>query len=123
MFRELPRYSVRYQPAVFKEGHHSRAKFPCIRRAFKKRVENDKVLKFLNVRHPFSRLLSAWRQKFDKEYLLKYLGSFKKYVVKIKMFEEKPIEPSYDHAVTLPAFLKYIASVSSDQYFNEHWRR
>lgn len=31
--------------------------------------ENDKILRGINVRHPFVRLHSAWHQKFNKEYI------------------------------------------------------
>ena len=123
MFREIPRYSQRYQPAVFLTGHHSRAKIPCIRRALKSRAQNPHYTRWINVRHPLSRLLSAWRQKFDKNY--KGIDEYMKYVSKIKIFESDPDYTSKNsqYVASLSAFLSYVANVASDQYYNEHWRR
>jgi len=73
------------------------------------------------VRHPFSRLLSAWRQKFDKNY--KGVDDYRKYVDKIKLFERSSRSDDDDHIVTFKGFLSYVANVATDNYYNEHWRR
>ena len=121
VFKSLPRYSQRYTPDVFLSGHHSRAKLPCIRRALKIRTNSPDFTRWINVRHPFSRLLSAWRQKFDKAY--SGVESYYKYVDKIRPFEERDWKKDATHVVSLEAFLSYVANVASDHYYNEHWRR
>lgn len=114
----LPRFSQRYQPNVFKTGHHSRAKIPCIRRSLKGRAEREDFVRWINVRHPFSRLLSAWRQKFDKSY--SGVDQYLKYVEKIKLI--KASEPDEDHVASFDGFLSYTANVANDEFYNEHWK-
>ena len=40
----------------------------CIEQNFRKKKEDENYVRFVNSRHPLSRVLSAWRQKFDKHF-------------------------------------------------------
>lgn len=84
----------------------------------KSRAERNDFVRWINVRHPFSRLLSAWRQKFDKNY--SGVDQYMKYVEKIQLF--KGSEPDDDHVASFDGFLSYTANVANDEFYNEHWK-
>lgn len=78
---------------------------------------------FINVRHPFTRLISAWRDKFDMR-----KGSFGYWQKKFGFFIQKKFEkPEYlankpeTHFVSKEAFLDYV-SQNPPKYFDHHWK-
>ncbi|XP_069186249.1 carbohydrate sulfotransferase 11 isoform X3 [Procambarus clarkii] len=79
--------------------------------------------KFLFVRHPIERVLSAFRNKFEKNYTSS--SYFKKrFGVKIIKKYRKGIDPSEvpanGHGVKFSEFVSYLIDSKADQ-FNEHW--
>ncbi|KAK2584659.1 hypothetical protein KPH14_007005 [Odynerus spinipes] len=80
-----------------------------------KKLDNTK--KFLIVRHPFERLLSAYRDKLEhiegREYYYKRFGRHITYRYRRnKKLNETKLEPTFQE------FLEYIAN---ERYFDEHW--
>ena len=53
-----------------------------------RRREDEKLMRWMNVRHPFSRLLSAWRNKFAISFF-KHKRYMSQYGQKIKEFTTK----------------------------------
>ena len=97
----------------------------CIRKGLEKRRDDSTLVRWMNVRHPLSRLLSAWRNKFSES----FWGS-KSFIIsygaKIKTFWTKDdyLHPGY--LVPFSAFLKFVIwSWQSDsrisRYVNTHW--
>lgn len=80
--------------------------------------------KFIFVRHPFERLLSAYRNKLEQHYdSSKYFQArFGKYI--IKNFRKNPTNVSLAKGddVTFVEFVNYIVS-SDPSFYNEHWQR
>ena len=73
----------------------------------------------INVRHPFARILSAWRQKFGKDFW--NLDMFiRKYGKSISKFEE--INMENDNVFSFRAFLEYIVNVAEINAFDYHWK-
>jgi len=73
----------------------------------------------INVRHPFARILSAWRQKFGKDFW--NLDMFvRKYGESISKFEE--INMENDNVFSFRAFLEYIVNVAEINSFDYHWK-
>ncbi|XP_014249355.1 carbohydrate sulfotransferase 11 [Cimex lectularius] len=79
--------------------------------------------KFIFVRHPFERLLSAYRNKLEKNYInSKYFQSrLGRYI--IKHYREKPTNSSLVNGddVTFEEFTAYLTKSMSSMY-NEHWK-
>lgn len=77
--------------------------------------------KFIFVRHPFERLLSAYKNKFEQNYnSSKYFQSrFGRKI--IKTFRKNPSQRSMTNGddVTFSEFVAYVTSKNS--VFNEHW--
>lgn len=75
--------------------------------------------KLMNVRHPFARLLSAWHQKFHKNFhnLVKYVRQFGS---KIEKYEDYNDEG--ENVYSFGAFLSYIANSASMQAYDYHWQ-
>lgn len=70
--------------------------------------------KFFIVRHPFERLLSAFRDKLEDEKKTYYNDKYGKYIIKwYRLGEENRTVPYFEE------FLKYIVHEKS---FDEHWR-
>ena len=73
-------------------------------------------------RHPLSRLLSAWRNKFAKSFSAskKY---FARYGVFIKQFYADDEFVHEDYLVSFPAFLKFVvfSHLKKPQLLNTHW--
>ena len=73
-------------------------------------------------RHPLSRLLSAWRNKFAKSFSAskKYFG---RYGVFIKQFYADDEFVHEDYLVSFPAFLKFVvfSHLKKPQLLNTHW--
>ena len=68
-----------------------------------KRFNNPEYLKWINVRHPFARLVSAWRDKFKKTvsgelYWMRKYGKF----IEAK-FERDEYKPPKSHFISLQA--------------------
>ena len=72
----------------------------------------------LNTRHPFERLLSAWRDKFLLKHSQKRQGYF---LPSIKHFEDKDLIPS-GYGASFEAFAQFRAANPSDYVHNRHWR-
>ncbi|CAH1394301.1 unnamed protein product [Nezara viridula] len=77
--------------------------------------------KFLFVRHPFERLLSAFRNKLEYKYnrSMYFHNRFGKYIV--KNYRTKPNNASNGDDVTFAEFTAYLAK-SESEVFNEHWK-
>ena len=77
---------------------------------------------FTSKRHPLSRLLSAWRNKFAKSFSAskKY---FARYGVFIKQFYADDEFVHEDYLVSFPAFLKFVvfSHLKKPQLLNTHW--
>ena len=74
----LPRcHSFDMDRDIFNQGKTDN----CIQENLKAKSEDENNLSWINVRHPFARLLSAWRNKFSKtfdsrdQYMKKYSKS------------------------------------------------
>ena len=67
----------------------------------------------INTRHPFARLLSAWRNKFAKKnsYNIKYV---RQYGAKIAKFQDDNIPET--HHYSFKQFIKYVASDTMENY-------
>ena len=86
----------------------------------KSRLENYKS--FMIARNPFERILSAFRDKFERHNTLFHTQIGKKI---IRLFRENASRESLNkgHDVTFPEFVKYIIAVSaSGGELNAHWR-
>lgn len=77
--------------------------------------------KFLFVRHPFERLLSAFRNKLEYKYnrSMYFHNRFGKYIV--KNYRTKTNNASNGDDVTFAEFTTYLAESETD-VFNEHWK-
>jgi len=85
-----------------------------------KRLVDPMYHNVITVRHPLTRLLSAWRDKFQKNPATAYFE--KKYAKFInERYHDQNDESDNDHYVTFPAFLRYIAS-EPERYFDFHWK-
>lgn len=76
--------------------------------------------KLMNVRHPFARLLSAWHQKFHKDF-----HRLKMYVRKYGRTEIEKYEPynsEKENVYSFEAFLQYIATSADMLNFDYHWQ-
>ena len=75
-------------------------------------------MKLAHIRHPLSRLYSAWRQKFRKNHETIQFFT-KKYGNAIdKLYGTQPAE---NHTVTFENFIKYVAYTKQDRRFDVHW--
>ena len=87
-----------------------------------KRINDPEYTVFINVRHPLTRLISAWRDKFDMraksfQYWQKKFGNYiKNQFEKEKYLEAKPST----HYISKEAFVDYVASVSAARH-DHHW--
>ena len=119
MYKEIPRYSQRYNQYLFPRQYDS-TKVPCLRKSLRRVVDDPDYTRWINVRHPMSRLLSAWNQKFELQY--DGLNQYLQYVKKIVRFERPEYEKN-NHLVSLEAFSDYVAHLEDDNAYNEHWKR
>ena len=79
------------------------------------RLQN--YFKFMFVRHPLDRLLSAYRNKFG-EHFVDFEEKYGVYIV--KNFRPNPPRTPKGDDVTFPEFLNYVASTRREK-LNEHW--
>ena len=80
--------------------------------------------KFMIVRHPLERLLSAYRDKFTSVNEHNAHFHFKYGRKIIRKFRYRPSRKSlkYGHDVTFPEFIKYIISLDNKiEEYNPHW--
>ncbi|XP_054163738.1 carbohydrate sulfotransferase 11-like [Oppia nitens] len=82
-------------------------------------------LKFMFVRNPYERLLSAFRNKFEDTFKDYFRERFGRKIV--KQFRQQPTNESLErgHDVTFEEFLTYISQLNTSDHnhqFNEHWR-
>lgn len=79
--------------------------------------------KFLFVRHPFERLLSAYRNKFERDYVRSsyFQSRFGRYI--IKNYRHNPSKESLEKGddVTFVEFAAYLTG-PENVTFNEHWK-
>ncbi len=75
--------------------------------------------KFMFVRHPLDRLLSAYRNKFGKHFA-DFERKYGVYIV--KHFRSNPPENPSGNDVTFSEFLGYVSQTAKEQ-MNEHWSR
>ena len=75
--------------------------------------------KFIFVRHPLDRLLSAYNSKFNTTLWFRriYLKSYGEYI--IKQFSQRQVNGTPDY-VTFEEFLRYAANAPS-KWLNSHW--
>jgi len=80
--------------------------------------EYEQFTKMVNTRHPFARLVSAWRQKFSKDFWndKKFL---KKFGRKIAQFDDEEVPET--HHFSFMQFVQYVANDSMDNY-DYHWQ-
>ena len=80
--------------------------------------EYEQFTKMVNTRHPFARLVSAWRQKFSKDFWndKKFL---KKFGRKIAQFDDEEVPET--HHFSFMQFVQYVANDSMDNYGK--WRK
>ncbi|GIY59361.1 carbohydrate sulfotransferase 11 [Caerostris darwini] len=81
--------------------------------------------KFVFARHPYERILSAYRNKFEESYVDYFRKRFGTEI--IKKFRTSPSKESLEkgHDVKFIEFINYIASLKVNDWkkqFNEHWR-
>lgn len=75
--------------------------------------------KFMFVRHPLDRLLSAYRNKFGEH----FHDFERKYGVEIvKKYRQHPPKNPKGDDVTFPEFLDYVSNTAKEK-LNEHWSR
>ena len=77
--------------------------------------------KILNVRHPLARLLSAWHQKFHRDF-----WNVKKYqnlgLRQIEKYEKINFESENGAIYSFGAFLHYVADAADMQKYDYHWQ-
>jgi len=78
----------------------------------------------INVRHPFSRLFSAYNQKFKKSFYTRFKKMFSPYGnIMMKIDKKRKIVFDRDEYVaSFESFLRMIARVKHDRYFDMHWK-
>lgn len=86
------------------------------------RIKNYR--KFIFVREPFERLLSAWRNKFTVASNLYFQSRWGSYI--IKNYRENPSKESLNKGsdVTYPEFVRFLLSPKTvrDEMHNDHWQ-
>jgi len=82
--------------------------------------------KFMFVRHPLERLLSAYRNKFYQNYSSSQYFRVRYGINIVKKYRPNASNESlqFGHDVTFTEFVKYLIDpeTRSKTYFNEHWR-
>ena len=114
VYNQLPRFSQLATEHGEEEG----------KRLALEKLNNPEYTKFMNARHPFSRLVSAWRDKFPKNrktggetYWFRKYGSF----ISTK-FEQDYYEKPDEYYISFAAFADYVAWIGNRQRFDHHWK-
>ncbi|ESO97579.1 hypothetical protein LOTGIDRAFT_104299 [Lottia gigantea] len=111
---QIPRFFTHYGP----KKRMKRMTFDVISREF-----ISKQTRFMFVRNPYSRLWSAYLDKF---FLPDFWGRAAKAIVALRKEKQKLKSKVCGHDVTFLEFLKYVLSLkeflSNPAVFNEHWR-
>ena len=66
VYDRVPRFYSKFNTFFDPEADDHSKVSTCIEKGLKFRAEKSGLTRIINVRHPFSRLLSAWRDKFSK---------------------------------------------------------
>jgi len=86
----------------------------------------EHFMKFMFVRHPLERLLSAYRNKFYQNYSSSQYFRVRYGTNIIKKYRTHPSNESlqFGHDVTFTEFVKYLVDpqTTSKTHYNEHWR-
>lgn len=88
-------------------------------------VKLKTYLKFIFVRHPYERLLSAYRNKFEYTYSNYFQIRFGRKIIKQYRVNASAESLSRGHDVTFQEFIQYITELNATNEafnFNEHWR-
>ncbi|CAH3022331.1 unnamed protein product, partial [Porites evermanni] len=84
------------------------------------KVRLQSYFKFLFVREPLERLLSAYNNKFvQKKWPGKIIESYKKKILE-RYKQDEPSSSSSEHDLTFKKFIYYVSDVGFDR--NTHWR-
>jgi len=114
VYNQLPRFSQLALDHGEEEG----------KRLALEKLNDPGYTKFMNARHPFSRLVSAWRDKFPKDrktggetYWFRKYGKF----ISTK-FEQDYYEKPEEYYISFPAFADYVAWIGNRARFDHHWK-
>ena len=88
-----------------------------------KRINDPEYTVFMNVRHPFTRLISAWRDKFDrtKSSFQYWERKFGKFILMNYERKEYLVSKPDSHMISKEAFLDYVADVNV-KHHDHHWK-
>ncbi len=116
-------FSVLYGDATdtddIKSVNHSSMKLLASYPPHEVRYRLHTYFKFMFVRHPLDRLLSAYRNKFG-EHFAEFERDYGVYIV--KHFRSNPPEDPKGNDVTFSEFLAYVSQTPKER-MNEHWSR
>ena len=80
--------------------------------------------KFMFVRHPFERLLSAYKNKFSERYSVYFQKKFGRKIIRRYRQEAKAESLVYGNDVTFREFVTYVLDPRTHvEGLNEHWRQ
>ena len=78
----------------------------------------------INVRHPFARLVSAYRQKFGTKYYTRHKATYQQWG-KIMQYFDKKLYPEYQNdefIASFSSFLRMIVYLKHQRFMNSHWK-
>ena len=91
----------------------------CDHNKAKKILTQGKYFKFIVVRNPWSRLVSAYLNKFVNRLNLKDEFFVKRVIEEV--YRQRGLDPNYERGITFRQFLKYIY-ITNDEDLNAHWK-
>lgn len=77
----------------------------------------QKSIKVISTRHPFERLLSAYRDKFERPNRSYYYKKYGNHIISSYQNEQTGI-----NSVRQPTFSQFLKFIISEKNFDEHWR-